>query len=308
MSELSIMKICDFFYPGDHPYNYMLPSFEANKMTEDKLYIIYLSLNAIHYFVTHELPYIKQKFKIITGLSDYIIPYLTEEFDSKDYLKILDSQYFISWYGINVEINHPKIHTIPIGTARDSPIPVIKNKEFTYMMWSRGLSMNIYSVNNYLSSVKDSPIDLIKKKKDSDKLLYINYTTCNSENPNKKSYKFFRKNLDEYFNKTKFVKQSLKNWTCYMDEMRDYKFTIDPPGRCPDGYKTFESIIVGTIPIKYTSMSDHLWSNLPVVIISDINQITEEFLNNEYNRIISREDYDFNTLNVSYWIDYIKNT
>jgi hypothetical protein len=61
--------------------------------------------------------------------------------------------------------------------------------------------------------------------------------------------------------------------------------------------------MVGTIPIMLSSPLDPLFEKLPVIIINnidDIQNITEEFLQNQYE-IIHTKSYDFSIVYSNYW-------
>ena len=88
--------------------------------------------------------------------------------------------------------------------------------------------------------------------------------------------------------------------------MKQYKFVMEPPGRCIDGYRTFEALPLGTIPIVLSSSIDHLRKDLPILIINDFSELTPENLEKEYERIISRNDYRFELLTIDYWWSCIK--
>ena len=62
--------------------------------------------------------------------------------------------------------------------------------------------------------------------------------------------------------------------------------------------------MVGTIPIIIHTTQDHLFENLPVIIIKpdEWNTITHERLENEYKNIIANIDnYNFDILYTPYW-------
>ena len=45
--------------------------------------------------------------------------------------------------------------------------------------------------------------------------------------------------------------------------MAKAKFALSPGGTGPDTYRTWEALLVGTIPIVKTSQLDNLYSDLP---------------------------------------------
>lgn len=86
-------------------------------------------------------------------------------------------------------------------------------------------------------------------------------------------------------------------WNC----MRSYKFIISPHGNGLDCHRTYESIILGSVPIVKSSTLDGLYEGMPVLIINDWKDLTKEVL----------EKYiytgDLEKLKLNYWISLIKN-
>lgn len=86
----------------------------------------------------------------------------------------------------------------------------------------------------------------------------------------------------------------------YILELRTHKFCISPPGRGIDAHRTWEALMLGTIPICISSSLDSIYEKLPVLIVSDYSSITTEYLNEQYNRIKDK-NYDFSVLYCDYW-------
>ena len=77
--------------------------------------------------------------------------------------------------------------------------------------------------------------------------------------------------------------------------MQKYKFCICPPGRGIDTHRCWEALMVGTIPIVLSSPLNSLYINLPVLVLENLNNITEAYLNKEYSRLI-KQPYKFEKL------------
>ena len=59
---------------------------------------------------------------------------------------------------------------------------------------------------------------------------------------------------------------------------------------------------LGAFPIVKTSSLDTLYEDLPVLIVKDWREITEEFLVKKYEEMRS-QSYDMKKLYISYWLD-----
>ena len=72
-------------------------------------------------------------------------------------------------------------------------------------------------------------------------------------------------------------------WDKYINELSNCKFCLSLPGKGMDCYRTWEALTLGVIPIVIrTKHMNSIYDNLPVIIIDDINEITHEFLNEQF--------------------------
>ena len=65
----------------------------------------------------------------------------------------------------------------------------------------------------------------------------------------------------------------------YLKEMAQCKFTFSPRGFGIDCYRTWEALLVGSIPVIKSSHLDFMYEGLPVLIVNDWQVINEDFLN-----------------------------
>ena len=86
-----------------------------------------------------------------------------------------------------------------------------------------------------------------------------------------------------------------KPFMSYLKDMVRCKFTFSPRGYGIDCYRTWEALLVGSIPIIKSSYLDYLYDGLPVLIVKDWNEINEDFLNRKYKQMTLKK-YDMRTL------------
>jgi hypothetical protein len=89
----------------------------------------------------------------------------------------------------------------------------------------------------------------------------------------------------------------------------EYAFSISPHGNGLDCHRTWEDLILGCIVIVKTSCLDPLYDGLPVVIITDWAEITEENLTkwlDAYADAFTNPSYR-KKLTLAYWLSAIKN-
>lgn len=193
------------------------------------------------------------------------------------WLTFLDDDKIIAWFSVHAcKKNHPKFYPIPIG--------LFQKKE-------------IYKKRATLSALFARLRTQPKKK-----LLYSNH----GDLFNKKAD---RKYLDAFMADkpwcTKAKKVQGLPFVGYMEEMAQFKFTLSPRGYGIDCYRTWEALMVGSIPIVRNSQLNCLYEGLPVLVIDKWEDLSEEFLNEKYNEIVSKR-YDLAPLFCEYWLHKIK--
>ncbi|CAB9497257.1 expressed unknown protein [Seminavis robusta] len=101
---------------------------------------------------------------------------------------------------------------------------------------------------------------------------------------------------------------------CYYREMLDSKFLMSPNGLGLDCYRHWESMYLGIIPVlernsKYKNTdgwAKRTLADLPVTWIDNYDNLSPEFLEAEYDRLIYQKDpteYNFRKLTRQYWVD-----
>jgi hypothetical protein len=127
------------------------------------------------------------------------------------------------------------------------------------------------------------------------RLVYLNFASTHPE----------REEAREYFSKMPFCKVDPRRpFSEYIEEVMRSKFQVSPRGNGIDCHRVWETIFAGTIPILKSTPLDPLYEDLPVLIVREWSEVNEDFLNQKYSEIVSRE-YDFAKLYADYWIKLI---
>ena len=71
-----------------------------------------------------------------------------------------------------------------------------------------------------------------------------------------------------------------------------------------DCYRTLEALYVGCIPIVVNSPTTQYLRDLPILIIDDWNQISYNFLQEQYEKFQNTE-YNLDQIKLSYWKEKI---
>jgi len=235
---------------------------------------IYIHTTAIPNFVIKYLPYIRYKFVLLSGDTDKGIP--------DDYINetkiILDNPLLIKWYAQNCVLITDKLQQLPIGLD-------LHTLRYNTMWW--GTSQSV------ADQIKD-----IKYLQD-----------LNIEKKNK-CYSNFHFQMDTKFGyDRKDAKNKIPSELVYYEpnkvprmeswkKMIEYKYVISPFGNGLDCHRTWEAIILGCIPIIKTSGLDPMYEGLPVLIIKDWSDVTQELLDNYVP-----DNSNIKKIYLQYWID-----
>jgi hypothetical protein len=300
-------------YPPNFNHNLNLVAHYSLDKVKDGS-VIYVWNIVWRNFVLEEIPKIKSKFKVIFSGQDFIFPYLTQRQPHLEFVgyvdELLSKPYLQGIYAVNCDYIHPKVFPIPIGIPRS--MPFVPNGVKDWIGWTCDLWRYDDIVTYFNSCTPTSIMEKMRVKKNSDKLLYASYTSCNSGchhekcnpgAPNYQPHTRIRHRLDKYLEKAGFKKSELTQWYEFISDMSQYKFVMSPPGTGPDVYRTAEGILTGTIPILIhcPKSIESLWKTLPVLVIDSFEEINPENLEEQYKRISSRNDYDFSILTTEYW-------
>ena len=212
-------------------------------------------------------PKIKEPYLLITA-GDY------KDKAESEHIDFLDDEKIIAWFCVHpFPRKHPKYHWLPLG--------IYQAEEF-------------YKKREDLSSLFKRWRNIPK-----DKLLCSNFNL-------RPMFKPERNSIFDIFKAADFCDITEKKpFLEYMREMAEYKFTLSPRGLGPDCYRTWEALLVGSIPVLHSCYLDELYSDLPVLYVKDWTEVTPEFLELKYREISSKK-YDIQKLFMNHWFNKIE--
>jgi hypothetical protein len=149
-------------------------------------------------------------------------------------------------FTINAKISHPKIIKIPIG-FNDQSSGIIDNKDLTFVNKTQLVWVN-FRTGHHISRVS-----------------CLEY--------------FIDKNWVTYRNEVPYLPVSE-----YYDNLRNFKYCICPRGAGIDTHRLYECLIYGVIPIVKTNELADLYEKMPILIVDDWSVVTQEFLENNYEK------------------------
>ncbi len=227
--------------------------------------VIFVGPYVLKSFFEDHHPRIQGKYILITHNTDGEAP--------GPYAAFLDDEKIIAWFAQNVEkVVHPKLVPIPIGLG-----------------------------NRYVYNV--SLIDKMRKENSGgsrDILLYMSFTGTGNDVPE-------RKIVFELFKDKPYCKNYSRMipYGEYLLNLQRSKFGLSTRGWGLDCQRTWEILYMGAIPIVKSSASDEMFEGLPVLIVNEWEEITEEFLIDAYEKISSKNG-NLDKLNIDYWLKLIE--
>lgn len=175
------------------------------------------------------------------------------------------------WWGQNINYVNDKLFSLPIGLEND--------------WWREGAQYKF--ISNNLST-----FDAFEKKS---KMVYINHAQRNTLR--QQAYIFFA-------NKPYSTLKHSVTYTEYANDIREHQFVLCPDGNGIDTHRLWETLYLGTIPIVFESINTNFYRDLPICFINSYEEVTEEFLTKEFERI-KNATWNYKKLDLNYWIDVI---
>ncbi len=281
LSSRGILKSCDIKSVVPASSNSILSYYNFDCMKDNN--IIYVCNYAIQNFskILENIPY---KIILVSGDSDCTI--------SHDFFKgineFIDNPKIIHWFAQNCTYLHPKITGIPIGLDYHT-----MNEKKTD--W--GNKILPIEQENLLVSIKNSS-----------KPFYDRYIKCYS------NFHFFTKTKHGYdrvdaISKLKpelvdYEKNKVDRKTTWETQSK-YAFVISPHGNGLDCHRTWEALCLGCIPVVKKSEISYLYDELPVLIVEDWENISNELLKETVDKFKNTK-FNYDKLNLEYWLKLIK--
>ncbi len=265
VNRWAFQKICDHVYdPHTNPYAWPTDpegvSFDPNCVKEGDIIFV----RCVHRFMKELHRQIMHPYIMVTAGE------ARDQVTSK-HLKYLDDDKIIAWFAVHLDCytEHPKLYPIPLGLYQDK----------RYYHPRKKLAQEF-------AQLRQVP---------KEKLLYSNFGDLKGLKPE-------RAEIDELFEDADFCYTIKKRmpFLKYMKQMSEFRFSLSPRGYGPDTYRTWEALLVGSIPIVCTSQLDRLYADLPILIIDDWKQVTKEFLEKKYTEM-TKKKWSIEKLCIEYW-------
>jgi hypothetical protein len=180
-----------------------------------------------------KIDFVKQFFEIWNEGEFVLVTHNGDTPIDSNFISELNNTNLIKWYGQNVNIDHYKLKSIPIGIANET--------------WDHGDEKIFFEV--------------IEKEYQKERLVYANFDINTNLNERGKCIREITKNGIVISNRKPFKK--------FLEEISKSYFVVSPNGNGVDCHKIWESIYLGSIPIVTDSINIKFYTDLPIYVIND---------------------------------------
>lgn len=247
--------LANYFYESEYVY---IEINDLNPPNQSDLFdIYYIKSDFIKSFFEKNWQRLEEKpFKIITHNSDFGV--------TMEYMPFLNHPNLIHWYGQNIDIEHTKLSSIPIGIANEE--------------WPHG---NLDVLNDVIG--QNIKKDIVSP--------YFNFSTWTNIRE--------RSACESMALASGLEKNKKEDFENYLKSLSRHYFCLSPNGNGVDCHKTWECLYLGVCPIVTKSVNSSFYKRqwFPIIEINSwldlpkiLNGLNEELYIYLWQRFESSKD------------------
>jgi hypothetical protein len=225
-------------------------------------------LQPLNLIYTHTI-YVQQLFQLISRLNNKFVV-ITHNADVNVDSGFVLPKNVVHWFTQNVDVDNPRIESIPIGLENDR--------------WFKNINK------------KGKMIKMLHTDRKFYNWVYMNHNI--NTNPEKRLAPYWYLEGKDYVTTDKG--QNGQNFDHYLENLYNHKFMVCPEGNGIDTHRTWEALYMGVIPIEKRNLNNRFYKELPICFVNEWSDINEEFLEKEYVRIKTR-DWKMEMLTFEFW-------
>jgi hypothetical protein len=283
VSSHGIMKSCDLVIASKQA----AVNLDFSKLSHKT--VVYLKPDFMQIFVQNAKQFLKTPIILVSGDSDYTVP--DDLFVSKsDLLEFIESPYILRWFAQNRSYYyHPKLHKIPIGLDYHS---IQHPNNLGWGDVATPLEQEAALIETFMQTAP----------------FWERTPKCYS------NFHFFTNTRYGYDRKDAIAKipssvvfyepEKTRRADAWMTQSK-YAFVVCPHGNGMDTHRLYEALILGCIAVVRTSPLDELFEHLPVLILREWGDLTEELLLRTIDRFKSLH-FQYDKLTLKYWVSKIR--
>lgn len=272
VASRSLLAICDHKIKNPESSSNQIPlTFPTTKGQT-----VYCHVTALKSFISSYLPKIKFPFVLVSGDSYFTVP---DDFVNETRI-ILNHPLLLCWYCQNCTTPSEKLIQLPLGLDLHTFMSKPKQQYF----WNIGKGETIQTQEQKI-------FNLVKIPTNKKNLCYANFhflTTTRHGKDRSDAMTQVPKNL-VYYEPTRIPRDQCWN------QMIKFKYILSPHGNGLDCHRTWEALVLGCIPIMKTSPLDPMFTDLPVLIVNEWSDVTQELLDT------FKPSGNLNKVRLNYW-------
>ena len=260
------------------------PNKKTSHFNKKNQEIFFVKSSELKVFVNDHLHKINNNFILVTGDSDTEIRVDTNQKDSKlrDSINhILNNSNLVVWYAQNLFFDHKKIKNIPHGVDY-------------HTIWEKRKS---WENHRFSPSHQEKELisTLFKSKpfKERESLIFNNWHFSMSHGNRKEIY-------DKISKKNNFFPEKRVNRFLNWELQSKFKYIFCPSGKGLDDSRTYESIILGNIPIRIEDELSKFHEDLPIIYLKNLEDLNIKTVESKYSEFQDKK-FNFQILFLDYW-------
>lgn len=221
-----------------------------------------------------------------------VISHLDSETDLKPYEQQLNAPHLIAWFTKNADKRHKKVYYLPLGVGRMNPLFSLDYFKEKFDVFRS----TVQSKQHFYIGSKQFCYTIFQANSGKTDLLTAHFS---------KRASLDRKRMYDYFASRGFCKTfPFLPYGEYIDSIKKTCFILAPQEKGFDSYRIWEALSCGSAPIILNSPIAGQFKNLPVVIVNQWSDITEDFLREKKAKLAKRT-FMFQKLFCDFWINKI---
>jgi len=281
LKRLSTFKSDIYFSDTTDGSDYLNQMLKSDKMFDGMS--IFICSNLLEHFVNNILDKITNKFILISGMSVKTCP--VEALNQANFFKLINNSYLIRWCSQNNTIQKfPSIVQIPLGIDYHS---VYNNPKAWKQIVDGDTPLN---QEQYLINIvnKSKPFYQRIKK------IYVNYdVNADRFGQRRDCLKKIHPSL------LKMYQKKIRRTNTWENTIQ-YAFVLSPYGQGMDCHRTWEALILGSIPIIKSKEFVKMFEDLPVLIVNDWSEINQALLDKTIEAFKNRT-FNYDKLTLEFW-------